>query len=463
MKSKILIIEDEPTMRLGMAHLLSSSGYTVRTCEDGAEGLSEMEKGNFDLIITDLKLPKYNGLEILNRSKRISPETGVIIITAYAEVKTAVQAIKDGAFDYIAKPFSNEELLITIERFMKFRNLKAELNRLKESVSCKTGFENLIGVSPSMRDVFDRIESIAKTDVPVLIQGESGTGKELVANAIHNLSLRKDKPYIKINCAAIPENLFESELFGHGKGAFTGATEARKGKFEIASGGSIFFDEIGDMPMSLQAKLLRVIEDHTITPLGSNESIKVDVRGIYATSKNLKDCVTAGTFREDLFYRINVVPITIPPLRSRKEDIPYLIEHFLKYFGDKYGKPKLKVTPSAYNALLSYNYPGNVRELKHAIERAVLLSKNGLIDNKNLPEEFSSPEVAGVQTNTAPNNITLRASTMSLEKQMIMNALKETGGRKIEAAKKLGISRKVLWKKLKEHNIDASLFRNTEE
>lgn len=461
MKGRILIIEDEPTMRLGMSHFLSSSGYAVKPCEDGADGLTAIEKGDFDLIITDLKLPKYDGLAILNHAKKTSPETGVIIITAYAEVKTAVQAIKDGAFDYIAKPFSNEELLITIERFMKFRSLEAELSRLRESVTEKTGFENIIGVSPAMKDVFDRISSIAKTDVPVLIQGESGTGKELVANAIHNLSLRKDKPCIKINCAAIPENLFESELFGHEKGAFTGATETRKGKFEITDGGSLFFDEIGDMPMGLQAKLLRVFEDHTVTRLGGNEPIKVDARGIYATSKNLKDCIAAGTFREDLFYRINVVPIIIPPLRERKEDIPYLIEHFLKYFGEKYAKPELKIAPSAYNALLSYQYPGNVRELKHAIERSILLSKNGLIDLKTLPEEFSARQISSIQISSLPA-MPLQKGVVFFEKQMIMNALKESGGKKIEAARKLGISRKVLWKKLKEYSIDMSPNGNEE-
>lgn len=455
MKSKILIIEDEPTMRIGMSHFLSSSGYQVTTCEDGAEGLKQIDRGDFDLIITDLKLPKHDGLAILGHTKKLFPQIGVIIITAYAEVKTAVQAIKDGAFDYIAKPFSNEELLITVERFLKFKNLEAELNRLRESVSEKTGLENLIGVSPFMRDVFDRIEAIAKTDVPVLILGESGTGKELVANAIHNLSLRKEKACIKINCAAIPDNLFESELFGYEKGAFTGATETRKGKFETANGGSIFFDEIGDMPLGLQAKLLRVIEDHVITRLGGNEPIRINVRGIYATSKNLKDCIASGAFRGDLFYRINVVPITIPPLRERKEDIPYLIEHFLKDFGDKYAKPELRIAPSAYEALMSYTYPGNVRELKHAIERAVLLSRSGLIDTKSFPDELSANKTENTVFPSAHfDDIPLHASIMSLEKQRIIKALKEANGKKTEAAKKLGISRKVLWKKLKGYQID---------
>lgn len=451
MKNRILIIEDEPSMRLGMNHFLASSGYAVKTCEDGAAGLSVIEKESFDMVITDLKLPKHDGFEILNKSKSLSPDTGVIIITAYADVKTAVQAIKAGAFDYIAKPFSNEELLITIERFFKFRHLEMELNRLKESVDEKISFENIIGTSPAMKDVFDRIASIANTDVPLLIQGESGTGKELVANAVHNLSPRKDKTCVKINCAAIPESLFESELFGHEKGAFTGAIGTKKGKFEIADGGSIFFDEIGDMPLGLQAKLLRVIEEQSVTRLGGNEPVRIDVRSIYATSKNLKDSIKKGEFREDLFYRINVVPIVIPPLRERKEDIPHFIDYFLGYFGDKYKKPELRTTPSAYGALMSHDYPGNVRELKHAIERAVLLSKDGLIDLRNLPDEFSAVMTEGISFD---DDMSLQASVTHLEKQKIISALKQTNGKKIEAAKKLGISRKVLWKRLKEYGIE---------
>ena len=452
MKNRILIIEDEPSMRLGMGHSLSSSGYDVKTCEDGAEGMSAIERERFDLVITDLKLPHYDGLALLKRIKTVSPDSGVIIITAYADVKTAVQAIKDGAFDYLAKPFSNEELLINIERFLKFRNLEMEVNRLRKSLNEKTGFENMIGVSPSMRNVFDRIESVAKADIPVLVMGESGTGKELVANAIHNLSRRKEKPYLKINCAAIPENLFESELFGHERGAFTGAGETRKGKFETADGGSIFFDEIADMPLGLQAKLLRVIEEHTVTRLGGIEPVKVDVLSIYATNRNLKEAVRKGVFREDLFYRINIVPIIIPPLRERKEDIPYLIEHFIKYFGEKFSKPELKITPAAYERLMSYHYPGNVRELKHAVECAVLLSKNGLIEIKELPDEFSG--IAAAEAVFPSDGMSLQTGVISLEKQMIFNALKETNSKKIEAAKNLGISRKVLWKNLKDYGIE---------
>ena len=451
MKRHILIVEDDPIMRLGMSHFLKSEGYSIIQSSDGASAIDAIENNNFDLIITDLNLPKFNGIEILQKTKAISHNIGVIIITAYAEIKGAVQAIKQGAFDYIAKPFSNEELLIAVERFFKFQQLESEIIHLRRSLKEKGGLQDMIGTSPGMMDVFDRIKAVAETDVPVLILGESGTGKELVANAIHGISDRNDKPLIKINCAAIPDNLFESELFGHERGAFTGATETRKGKFEFADGGTIFFDEIADIPLSLQPKLLRVIEDQLITRIGGNTTIKVDVRSIYATSKNLKECVASGTFREDLFYRINIVPIILPPLRERKEDIPYFIENFMKYFTARFGKPNLSISEAAYNALLTYNYPGNVRELKHAVERAVILSHNGRIDVKHLPDEISD---GLLRLPCGKDDMSLEESIRCFEKQKIIKALTDTGGKKIEAAAKLGISRKVLWKKLKEYNLE---------
>jgi DNA-binding NtrC family response regulator len=451
MKRQLLLVEDDPIMGLGMNHFLNSEGYSVSLCTNGNDGINAVETGDFDLIITDLKLPHQNGFEVLRKAKSLSPKTGVIIITGHAEIKDAVQAIKDGAFDYIAKPFSNEELLIAIERFFKFQKLEDEVTYLKETLRGRAEFENIIGVSPAMKDVFDRIASVAGTEVPVLIQGESGTGKELVANAIHRLSKRNSKPFIKINCAAIPENLFESELFGHERGAFTGAAEMRKGKFEFADGGTIFFDEIGDIPVSLQPKLLRVLEDNLITRLGGNALISVNVRTIYATSKNLKECIAAGRFREDLFYRINVVPISLLPLRERKEDIPYLIDHFLKHYKEKFNKASLSLSQPAFDALISYNYPGNVRELKHAMEMAAVLSKNGTIEVKHLPDEISG---SAEKIPCITEDLSLEASVRCFEKQRIIKALNESGGRKIEAAKSLGISRKVLWKKLKEYCIE---------
>ncbi len=451
MKRTILIVEDDPIMRLGMEQCLASQGYVLTLCDDGARGVSALEQRRFDLVVTDLRLPHYDGLQILKKSKAVSPETGVIVITAYAEIKSSVQAIKDGAFDYLAKPFSNEELLISVDRFFKFRQLEDEVLYLRETLKEKAEFENIIGVSPAMKAVFDRISSVADTDVPVLIQGESGTGKELVANAIHRLSRRSGKPFVKINCAAIPETLFESELFGHEKGAFTGAVDARKGKFEFASGGTIFFDEIGDIPLSLQPKLLRVLEENTVTRLGGNSPVRVDVRGIYATSKNLKEYAAEKKFREDLFYRINVVPVMLPPLRDRIEDLPYLIDHFLAHYKEKFGKKNVVLTQPAYDALLSYRYPGNVRELKHAIERAIVLVKDGPADIRHLPDEIVG---TSERTPCIAEDLSLEASLRCFERMKILKALKESDGRKIEAANTLGISRKVLWKKLKDYGIE---------
>ncbi|MGB9822791.1 MULTISPECIES: sigma-54-dependent transcriptional regulator [Thermodesulfovibrio] len=452
MKEKILIVEDDPAMNLGMTYFLKSCGYEVKSCEDGRKALAILDSERFDIAIVDLKLPGVDGLSLLKHIKNKSSQTGVIIITAFAEIKTAVQAIKDGAFDYIAKPFTNEELFLVIERFLKFRDLEKKVKHLTEIVKRKEGFEEIVCVSPAMKEILDKIDAVAKTDVSVLIQGESGTGKELIADAIQRRSLRKDKPYIKINCAAIPESLFESELFGYEKGAFTGATETKKGKFELANEGTIFFDEIGDMPIPLQAKLLRVIEDGTVYPLGGKNPVKINVRCIYATSKNLKELIKAEKFREDLFYRINVIPIVIPPLRERKEDISALIEHFLKIFSEKYSKQNITISPSAYEALLSYDYPGNVRELKHAIERAVLLSKDGVIDIKHLPEEFSP--MGSFQKQCFISNFSLKECLENFERNLIIKTLQECGWKKTEAAKKLGISRKALWEKIKFHGIE---------
>ncbi|MFZ5998780.1 MAG: sigma-54-dependent transcriptional regulator [Nitrospirota bacterium] len=451
MKKHILIIEDDPIMRLGISHFLTAQDYDVSLCTNGNEGLDVLRRNTYDLVITDLKLPGGDGFAILKEAKETAPKTGVIIITGYAEVKGAVQAMKDGAFDYIAKPFTNEELLIAIERFFKFQGLEDEVLYLRETLKERDTCRELIGISPAINDVKSRIEAVAGTDIPVLIQGESGTGKELVANAIHRLSGRGNKPFIKINCAAIPETLFESELFGYEKGAFTGATEARKGKFEFAGSGTIFFDEIGDIPLSLQSKLLRVLEDNVITRLGGNTSIKVDVRSIYATSKNLKERVASGDFRDDLFYRINVVPIIIPPLRERREDIQPLINSFLGCFREKFDKKGLTLSQTALDALLSYHYPGNVRELKHAIERAAVLSKDGLITLKHLPDEISG---AVEMIPCIKENLSLEESVKCFERQKIIKALNDAGGRKIEAARLLGISRKVLWKKLKKYALE---------
>ncbi|OQX18370.1 MAG: two-component system response regulator [Desulfobulbaceae bacterium A2] len=451
MKRRILLVEDEPSMRLGVSHALSVSGYGVTACEDGLKGLQALREHSFDLIITDLRLPGCSGLEILAAAREYCPETGVIIITAFPEVHTAVSAIKEGAFDYLSKPFSHEALLIVIERYFSYREIQLENHRLRETIRAKSQNDHFIGESAAMKSVFDRVATVAPTDVPVRIQGESGTGKELVANALHNLSPRKDKPYLKINCAAIPEDLLESELFGHEKGAFTGALQLKKGKFEVADGGTIFFDEIGDMPLGLQAKLLRVLEEQEITRLGSHRSIQVNVRTVFATAKDLKEAIRNRSFREDLFYRINVVPIHLPPLRERGEDIAALAEHFLRHYAAKYGKEGLDISPDAYKCLLVYDYPGNVRELRNAIERAVLLSTGSHIHVTHLPSECRrlAEDLPCISA-----DLPLEEGVKCYERQRILKALGETEGKKIEAAVRLGISRKVLWKKLKDLDIE---------
>ncbi len=441
---KILIVDDELLLRKALEGILSSQGYEVKSCETAKKALSLLTEVFFDIVLVDLKLPDMHGLELLREIKRLSPETGVIIITAYAEVKSAVQAIKDGAFDYLSKPFQEEELLITIEKFLKFRSLERELKTLKETLSEKIYEKDLIGESKAIKELIQKIEILSQVDVPVLIYGESGTGKEHVADLIQRNSPRRDKPYIKINCTAIPENLFEAELFGYEKGAFTGASERRIGKLELANGGTLLLDEIGDLPLSLQPKLLRVLETNTFYPLGSKREVKVDVRYIFCTGKDLKKMVEEGTFRDDLYYRINVVPLKIPPLRERKEDLPSLIYHFLRYFSEKYKKDIPKITPEAYTALLNYDYPGNVRELKHIIERAVLLSQDSVITLRDLPEEL---QMRSLQEPSVFQNI--KKCKELLEREFILKTLEECKGKRSEAAKKLGISRKTLWQKLK--------------
>ena len=452
-KVKILVIEDELSVRLGVSCTLEGVGYNVKTADNGIEGIRLFEKEFFDIVVTDLRLPGADGIEVLKSVKNISPDTGVMVITAFADVKTAVEAMKEGAYDYISKPFDPAELLIVIDRFVKHRGLEIENINLREQIRESLQFERIIGTSPVMQAVFNSIEVIAKTDSSVMIYGESGTGKELVANAIHNLSPRRDKPFIKINCAAIPETLLESELFGHEKGAFTGAVQRRKGKFEIADKGTIFFDEIGDMPLNLQAKLLRVLEAHNFERLGGNELLTVDVRTLYATRKNLKEDIKTGKFREDLYYRINVLPVTLPPLRERKEDIPLLINHFIKIFGEKIGKT-LTVSPSAMERLTVHDYPGNVRELKHAVEMAVTLCSGNTIEPCCLPSEIREIEVIPVALTC--EDLPLPEKVKLFEKEMIARVLEDTGGRKKEAATRLGICRETLWRKLKEHGFSVS-------
>ncbi|OGW21391.1 MAG: two-component system response regulator [Nitrospirae bacterium GWB2_47_37] len=456
---KILVIEDELSIRLGLSCVLEDAGHKVASADNGTEGIRLFEKESFDMVITDLRLPGANGIKVLKAVKGISPDTGVIIITAFAEVKTAVEAIKSGAYDYISKPFDPSELPIIIERYVKSKRLEDENIRLRKEILENSEFQSIIGASPAILAVFEKIKNVAGTDLSVIIYGETGTGKELVANAIHNLSGRKDKPFIKINSAAIPETLLESELFGYEKGAFTGALHRKKGKFDSADGGAIFFDEIGDMPLALQSKLLRIIETHAFERLGGNETITVDVRMIYATGKNLLHEVKEGRFREDLYYRINALPITLPPLRKRKEDIPLLVNYFLETAKKKTAKPHVSITAEATKMFLEYDYPGNVRELKHMIETSVTMCRNTYIRPgcACFPAELGKTmqEKTGLTPEYGPEygKIPLSDMLKLFERDTIARILKETGGKKKEVAEKLGISRETLWRKIKEHGL----------
>jgi DNA-binding NtrC family response regulator len=451
MMYRILLIEDERSLRIGLLHALRADGYQVKATASGQEGISLIEAEEFDLVVTDLRLPDLDGIQVLKAVLEIAPETGVIIITGFAEVKTAVEAMREGAYDYLSKPFDPDELLLVIGRFVKHRELESENLRLKEELGELKNFEQIVGNSPAMRSVFERIAIVARTDSSVMIYGESGTGKELAANALHNLSPRKDKSFVKLNCAAIPDTLIESELFGHEKGAFTGAIQRRKGKFEVADGGTIFLDEIGDLPLALQAKMLRVLENRTFERLGGNDPITVDVRTLYATSRNLKEEMKAGRFREDLYYRLNVMPMTLPPLRERKEDVPLLVRHFLDLYAKKVGKSGLTVSRAAMDRFLSYPFPGNVRELKYAVEMAAMFCGGSVIEPRCLPNEIRGEECQQNLPEAGGGALPVTERVRAFERELIAQALQESDGRKQETARKLGISRGTLWRKLKEH------------
>ncbi len=460
---KVLIIEDEPSLRLGMSRTLQRAGHSVNVAESGAQGIELFRKTGYDLVITDLMLPDVNGLEVLKAVKEISPDTGVIVVTAYANIRTSVEAMRSGAYDYLSKPFDPEELLIVLERFAAHNRLELDNILLREELREARQVQGIIGSSSSMEKVFDAIKQVARTDASVIIYGETGTGKELVANAIHELSCRAGRPFIKINCAAIPETLLESELFGYEKGAFTGALQRKKGKFEVAHGGTILFDEIGDMPAALQAKLLRVLENLSFERLGGHEQLSVDVRTIYATRRNLEEEIRAGRFREDLYYRINVVPISLPPLRERREDIPEMAQEFLGLFCERNGKSGITIDGAAMHLLMSYDYPGNVRELKHAMEMAATLRKSDRISPLDLPAAMRSKTVsAGQPFADEAVGTTLDEQVKSFERLIITQALDETGGKKTLAAQRLGISRKTLWRKMHEHGFPQSLLEGEE-
>ncbi len=446
---KILVIEDDDSSREALLILLKSIGFTVKGCSSGQDGLGVLSGEPFDIVITDLFLPDLNGIDILSRVKESSPRTEVILVTGYGSAETAVQAMKKGAYDYITKPLNIEELRIIIDKALEKGQLVSENVYLKKQLREKYEFANIIGNSQAMQQLFSRMKRIIKTDSTVLILGESGTGKELVAKAIHFNGNRKDKPFIAVNCSAIPENLLESELFGHVKGAFTGAVKEKVGKFEAANYGTIFLDEIGTLPMHLQTKLLRVLQEQELERVGSNKQIKLDVRVVSATNVNLEEEVARGNFREDLFYRLNVIPIVIPPLRERIEDILPLTKHFLEKNCRSMQRPIMHIDKEALEALEAYPWNGNVRELENIIERIVALTEGDLITLRDLPANIVKNYVEGTPTSVTPAGIDMVAAINEIEKRMIGEALQLAGGVKARAAVMLNINRTTLVEKMR--------------
>jgi len=444
MKETILLIEDEKIMRVTLEDALKGEGYEVMSFEAGSSALQSMKSSSFDVAVTDVRLPDMDGFDIVREITR-TKDAPVIVMTAYGTIKDAVEAMKLGAFDYITKPFALDEFLLLIERALEIKRLREENIRLKKDLNKCYCAPNIIGESAEMKKVFSLIEKVSVADATVLILGESGTGKELVATTIHYQSKRKDKPLIKVNCAALPEGLIESELFGHERGAFTGAVKKKPGRFELASGGTIFLDEIGDLPPATQAKILRVIQERQFERIGGTATLNVDVRIIAATNRNLEAEVSAGRFREDLYYRLNVIPIILPPLRERKEDIPALIEIFMEKYGDGLGKA-VEFSKDAIEMLLAYDYPGNVRELENIIERCITLSINEVISKDELPAFI----LRGAHST---KSLFLSDIAADAEKGHIIRVLKTTRGNKTRAAEILGISRKTLWEKMNSYGI----------
>lgn len=444
MKETILLIEDDRLMRITLEDALRAAEYEVLSFERGVDALNAFDEASPDIVITDVKLPDIDGLKLLRRiSGRFNAQ--VIVMTAFGTIKDAVDAMKAGAFDYITKPFSLDEFLIIVRRALDVKGLAEENIRLKKDINRCYDFPNIIGESSEMKNIYSFIERIARSDSTVLILGESGTGKELIATTIHYQSARRDKALIKVNCAAIPEGLIESELFGHERGAFTGAIKKKLGRFELASGGTIFLDEIGDLPLSTQSKILRVIQERQFERIGGTETLSVDVRIIAATNKNLEEEVKTGKFREDLYYRLNVIPITIPPLRERKDDIPYLVDFFVKKYRKKLSKD-MSFEKDAVDALLGYDYPGNVRELENIVERCFALSVKPIITREDLLLFVGK----NVKEGMLPPLCDIAAEA---EKEYILRILKITKGNKTKASDMLGISRKNLWEKMNMYGI----------
>lgn len=464
---RVLIVDDEPNMRAVLSDVLTEEGYEVAVACDGAECIARVTSGDFHVVVLDLKLPDASGIDVLREIKAHSPETVVIMITAFSSVDTAIEAMKCGAYDYITKPFKIDNFKMVVKSALE---LGASFSRAfrRQPLRAESEF-GMVGSTPEMQRIFRMIDDIAPTNATVLIYGESGTGKELLARAIHNCSHRADKPFVKVNCAAVPESLLESELFGHERGAFTSAVARRLGRFEVADTGTIFLDEIGEMSPAMQAKLLRVTQEKEFERVGSSQTIRVDVRIIAATNQDLKEKVARGEFREDLYYRLSVIPIYLPPLRERKADIPLLVNKFIAYYSEAIGRKVTHVSEKALKMLMDYDWPGNVRELENCIERAVIFAKGPVIDEDNLYigiPAINAPAASGTQgargeegagkPDASGANVAGAGRPMSMkevEKAHIVRVLRETNSNRTEAAKILQISRRTLLNKIKEYGI----------
>ena len=451
MSHNILLVEDEPKMREVLSVALEGFGYHSIPASNGEAALALMEREDVDLVLTDLRMPVLGGLDLLAALKRRNPNLPVVLMTAYGSVKDAVQAIKDGAFDFVVKPFEIDELAAVLGNALRLHDALRDNQRLREELEGRYSFGNLIGSSSAFRQVITAIGEVCESKATVLISGESGTGKEMVARAIHFNSTRKSAPFVAINCAAIPEGLLESELFGHIKGAFTGAVSNRTGRFMQAHGGTLFLDEVGDMPVATQAKILRVLQERSFEPVGSTQTREVDVRLIAATNKDLQDAVRERQFREDLYYRLNVFPIALPPLRERLDDIPALVEHFIEQIGANIGKRIDSFSPAAIKAMGEYDWPGNIRELQNCIERSIIVAKAPMVDVADLPRYLFRQREERIDAARIPSS--LDDELERIERRFILMALQKTQGIQVKAADLLGITERSLWHRVKKLGI----------
>ena len=458
--TRVLVVDDERKMRRVLQILLEQMGLESVAAESGEEALEHFSGERVDLVLTDLRLPGMSGIDLLARIRETNADVPVVVLTAHGTVQTAVAAMKQGAFDYILKPFDVQAIEGIIRNALEMRRFRTENRFLKEQAAATPTFENLVGVSPAMQALYDLIRQVAPAKTAVLITGETGTGKELVARAIHNLSPRREQLFVPLNCAAIPPELLESELFGHVRGAFTGAQVERTGKFELADGGTLFLDEIGDMAYPLQAKLLRVLQEGVIERVGSNKPITVDARVVSSTNRDLEANIRSGAFREDLYYRLNVFRVQLPPLRERRDDIVQLATFFLGKFGAELGKGALALAGDTHGPLQQYDWPGNVRELRNLMERAAVLCRTGEVDAALLrillpaaPAESAGTAASDIGSEPAPASLELEPAVEELERKLILRALASASDNKVEAARLLGVSERTLWYKLKRYGL----------